>query len=200
MNQFGKSLQGPISQISSSDCGLAHPALCFSTVHYKASSPLISTLLKKVQSYFGPVHRSLTANSFSIVVNAFWNVSRTLITLLTTYSKTSVKVSLVWMMSWSSTMFACFSPFRREAEKENIHVVLKRIKIFHVDWSIFLVTWMIIWHLELRNLITKSCTSASFKSMNLYSVQLKTMCSYPVWCSSVIAKGGLAVSYKWINH
>lgn len=131
MNRFGKTLQSPISHISSSDCGLAYLALCFSTLHYKASSPLISTLPKKAQCYFGPIHRSLTANSFSIVVNAFWNVSRMLITLLTTYSKTSVKVSFVWMMSWRSTMFACFSPFKREAEKENIHVILKRIKIFH---------------------------------------------------------------------
>lgn len=34
---------------------------------------------------------------------------------LTTYSKTSVSVSLVWMMSWRSTMFECFRPFRRDA-------------------------------------------------------------------------------------
>lgn len=34
---------------------------------------------------------------------------------LTTYSKTRVRVSLVWMMSWSSTMLACFRPFRRDA-------------------------------------------------------------------------------------
>lgn len=34
---------------------------------------------------------------------------------LTTYSKTRVRVSLVWMMSWRSTMLACFRPFRRDA-------------------------------------------------------------------------------------
>lgn len=34
---------------------------------------------------------------------------------LTTYSKTRVRVSLVWMMSWSSTMLECFRPFRRDA-------------------------------------------------------------------------------------
>lgn len=34
---------------------------------------------------------------------------------LTTYSKTRVRVSLVWMMSWRRTMLACFRPFRRDA-------------------------------------------------------------------------------------
>lgn len=34
---------------------------------------------------------------------------------LTTYSKTRVRVSLVWMMSWRSTMLVCFRPFRRDA-------------------------------------------------------------------------------------
>lgn len=37
---------------------------------------------------------------------------------LTTYSKTSVRVSLVWMMSWSSTMLACFRPFSRDAAEK----------------------------------------------------------------------------------
>lgn len=36
---------------------------------------------------------------------------------LTMYSKTNVSVSLVWIMSWSSTILACFKPFRREARK-----------------------------------------------------------------------------------
>lgn len=36
---------------------------------------------------------------------------------LTTYSKTNVSVSLVWIMSCKSTILACFKPFRREARK-----------------------------------------------------------------------------------
>ena len=43
---------------------------------------------------------------------------------LTTYSKTRVRVSLVWMMSWSSTMLECFRPFRRDARKTQDTVLL----------------------------------------------------------------------------
>ena len=34
---------------------------------------------------------------------------------LTTYSKTKVNESLVWMMSWSVTIFACLKPRRSDA-------------------------------------------------------------------------------------
>ena len=37
--------------------------------------------------------------------------------ILTTYSKTKVRVSLVCMMSCRVTILACFSPRRREATK-----------------------------------------------------------------------------------
>lgn len=36
---------------------------------------------------------------------------------LTTYSKTKVSVSLVWMMSWRVTMLACFSCFKSDASR-----------------------------------------------------------------------------------
>lgn len=36
---------------------------------------------------------------------------------LTMYSKTNVRLSLVWMMSCRSTILACFKPFKREARK-----------------------------------------------------------------------------------
>lgn len=51
--------------------------------------------------------------------------------ILTTYSNTSVRVSLVWMMSWSRTMFACFRPFRRDAEEEKN---TKRLNITSVSF------------------------------------------------------------------
>ena len=36
---------------------------------------------------------------------------------LTTYSKTKVKVSLVWTISWRVTMFACFNSFKSDASR-----------------------------------------------------------------------------------
>lgn len=51
-----------------------------------------------------------TIKEFCSYPNKSW-----VLILLTTYSNTRVSVSLVWMMSWSSTMLACFSPFNREA-------------------------------------------------------------------------------------
>lgn len=62
----------------------------------------------------------------------------------------------MWMMSWSSTMFACFNPFKREAEKQNIHVILKSIQIFYIDLLSFLSELT-----ELHNLTTNSCTFVS---------------------------------------
>lgn len=142
---------------------------------------------------------------------------RTLITLLTTYSNTSVKVSLVWMMSWSSTMFACFSPFKREAVKQDIHVILKRIKMFYINWLFFfffLVTWMIIWHLgfttwQPRVVFHLLRIWASIQCIWKSCVPIQCFFSPSCWLNSASPRGknemrllmsSLAASSRWISH
>lgn len=57
---------------------------------------------------------------------------------LTTYSKTRVRVSLVWMMSWRSTMLACFRPFRRDAadtQQGHSQSTAPGLKRMETDWE-----------------------------------------------------------------
>lgn len=63
-------------------------------------------------------------------------------------------------------MLACFNPFRREAEKQNIHDILKRIQVFYINWLFFLVTQMIFSTSEFHKLTTNSCTLLSSMSMS----------------------------------
>lgn len=58
-------------------------------------------------------------------------------------------------------MFACFNPFKREAEKQNINVILKSIQIFYIDLLSFFSDLN-----ELHNLTTSSCTLVSSMFMS----------------------------------
>lgn len=84
-------------------------------------------------------------------------------------------------------MFACFSPFKREAVKQDIHVILKRIKMFYINWLFFFFFGDLDDYLTpgFHNLTTKSCISSS-TYMGFYSVHLKIMCSYSVFFFSIL--------------
>jgi len=51
---------------------------------------------------------------------------------LTTNSKTNVRASLVWIMSWSVTMLACFRPFNSDATTNNNNY--NNITKYVTDW------------------------------------------------------------------